>query len=159
MKSEKQILQEDFHKIELDSDVIIARSATEKLARRAGLDKDQCREVAISVSEMANNIIKYADHGMIDVRIWDGPEPFIEILAEDRGPGIGDIETAFKEFHTEGGPVVTPEGRMRPLKEGLGCGLAAVQRLMDSVSIWSRPGKGPVLRAVKRIETLKPLDS
>ena len=89
--------------------------------------------------------------GLVDVDA-DVLEQQSDRLGLGEGQTFSDIDTALKEFHTEEGPVVTSEGRMRLIAEGLGCGLSAVQRLMCDVSILSRPGRGTIVRAIKSID-------
>lgn len=154
MDTVKEIIEEECHRIEVDHDVILAFASAERLAEKTGFPSMQCKEISICASELANNIVKYAGSGMLVLRVWEDTSYFFEIIAEDRGRGISDIDTALKEFHTESGPVVTPGGRIRPITEGLGCGLSAVQRLMDGVAILSHPGRGTIVRALKRIKPL-----
>lgn len=152
MDQAREVIVEKCHFIEMDPDVIIARSSAERMAERAGFSKLHCSEISIAASELANNIVKHAGVGMLVLRIWENPGITFEIIAEDRGQGISNIDMAIKDFHTEEGPIVTSEGRMRPIAEGMGCGLSAVQRLMGEVRIWSRPGNGTIVRAVKEIK-------
>lgn len=141
------------YQIETDSDVIIARSRASKLAQEAGFSSMNCQEISIVVSELATNIIKYASPGIIYFEILDGEPASFVIVAEDQGHGIADVENAFEDFHTDKGPIITPKGYIRPFSEGLGCGLPAVRRLMDEVTVDSLPNKGTRIRAVKAKKT------
>ena len=59
----------------------------------------------------------------------------IEIVAEDRGPGIPDIDRAMEEgFSTVG---------------SLGLGLQGARRLVDEFRIESTPGNGTTIEVVK----------
>jgi serine/threonine-protein kinase RsbT len=81
------------------------------------------------VSELARNILKYADVGDIVLLPRSGVlKSGIEIRAEDHGPGIGDVELALKDSFTTG--------------RSLGLGLPGVRRLMDEFDIASSPGEG-----------------
>lgn len=137
------------YRIEYDSDVIIARAAAARMARRAGFSKKSCDEISISVSELATNIVKYASPGTIRIRISPGPAPVLVVVAEDHGTGIENVDNAFAEFHTDRGPTLSPDGFVRPLKEGLGCGLSAVRRLMDTVSVDTVAGRGTRITATR----------
>jgi serine/threonine-protein kinase RsbT len=96
---------------------------------------DQSR-VATAASELARNILKYAGRGHITIMPaeYDG-RTGIEILAEDRGPGIEDVEQAMKDRYSSGGT--------------LGLGLPGVRRLMDVFKIESAPGQGTRVMALK----------
>lgn len=86
-------------------------------------------QLATALSELARNILKYADHGLVEIRtIERGRGVAIEIVARDRGPGIADIELAMRDHVSTGGT--------------LGLGLPGVQRMMDEFEIQSEPGEG-----------------
>jgi hypothetical protein len=57
----------------------------------------------------------------------------VEIVAADRGPGIGDPGAAIADGHSTAGT--------------LGVGLGAVHRLSDAVTVFSEPGRGTVVTA------------
>lgn len=61
--------------------------------------------------------------------------PGIEVIVEDRGPGIPDIELAMKENVSTGGT--------------LGLGLPGTRRLVDEFDIESQPGQGTRVRIIK----------
>jgi serine/threonine-protein kinase RsbT len=96
---------------------------------------DQSR-VATAASELARNILKYAGKGHVTITPmeYDG-RAGIEIVAEDRGPGIEDVEQAMKDRYSSSGT--------------LGLGLPGVRRLMDVFRIESAPGKGTRVMALK----------
>ncbi|MEW6096863.1 MAG: ATP-binding protein [bacterium] len=78
--------------------------------------------IATAVYELAKNIFRYAKRGEIIIRrIKKGTKKGVEIIAQDNGPGIADIENAMKDHFSTGG--------------GLGLGLPGVKRLMDEFVI------------------------
>ena len=105
-------------------------------AIEAGLASSDVERVATVVSELASNIVKYADRGRITLRcsVVDG-STCVEIEARDRGPGIESIERAMDDHHSTSGT--------------LGLGLPGARRLMDQFEIRSTPGEGTVVRALK----------
>ncbi|WDP90186.1 MAG: anti-sigma regulatory factor [Desulfobacter sp.] len=107
-----------------------------KMLERAGFtDADQYL-VASAVSELSTNIIRYAGKGRILLRIiCRGEKKGIEVIAQDRGPGIWDVDLAMTEKHSTG--------------NGLGLGLPSVKRIMDEFEIQSTPGGGTRVRAIK----------
>ncbi len=109
-------------KISRDIDIAEAVSKTRELAEAAGLFRAKQYMVATAASELARNILIHARRGEIAVRILtSGGRKGIEIVAEDSGPGIADIEAAMKDgFSTSG---------------GLGLGLPGVKRLTDEFEI------------------------
>ncbi len=92
--------------------------------------------LSTAVSELVTNVIKYADSGLITMRpTVQIKQPGIEVIVEDNGPGIDDIQMAMKEHVSTGGT--------------LGLGLPGTKRLVDEFSIESRPGAGTRVRIVK----------
>ncbi len=104
--------------------VMKARNA----ATAIGFDEVKCQMIATAVSELANNIIKYAGHGEILLdRVTAGSRFGIEVIAWDSGPGIENIEKAMEDHYSSG--------------KTLGLGLPGVKRLMDDFELTSEPGK------------------
>ena len=122
--------------IENESDIILARQSAREMARSMGFNPvDECCLVT-SVSELATNIFFYAGRGkiMINQLTRDGVQG-IEIVAEDQGPGIVDLDLALTDGYST--------------SNGLGGGLPGVQRLMSQMEINSVVGQGTTVRAVK----------
>jgi len=100
-----------------------------KAAMAIGFDEVVSQMVATAVSELANNIVKYAGSGEIRMdRIGSGSQAGIEVVARDRGPGIEDIEKAMEDHYSSGNT--------------LGLGLPGVKRMMDEFELDTEPGKG-----------------
>ena len=120
--------------------------ATRKLAAQMGFDESAQFLIATAVSELATNILRYANQGRITLRIIrkdsrDG----IEVTAEDYGPGIVNIDEAMQEHFSSG--------------NGLGLGLPSVRRIMDEFAIESKPGQGTRIVARKwRADRLAEVD-
>jgi len=99
-----------------------------KAAKAIGFDENICQMIATAVSELANNIVKYAGRGEIIMdRINTGSRTGMEVIARDRGPGIEDIQKAMEDHYSSSGT--------------LGLGLPGVKRMMDEFELTSEPGK------------------
>jgi serine/threonine-protein kinase RsbT len=99
-----------------------------KAAMAIGFDEIVCQMIATAVSELANNIVKYAGCGEILMdRIKTGSRIGIEVTARDKGRGIEDIQKAMADHYSSGNT--------------LGLGLPGVKRMMDEFEITSEPGK------------------
>ena len=99
-----------------------------KAAMAIGFDENICQMIATAVSELANNIVKYADRGEILMdRIIAGSRVGMQVIARDRGPGIEDIQKAMADHYSSG--------------DTLGLGLPGVKRMMDEFELTSEPGK------------------
>ena len=122
--------------IRSEADVAIAWQRGKRLAEETGLNDIEQTYVVTSISELANNLLFHAIRGVITMKTVSLPDRRgIEIISQDEGPGIEDINLAFKDGYSTTG--------------GLGNGLGAVRRMMDEFEIESTPGKGT--RIVARI--------
>ncbi len=104
------------------SDVEAARRAARELAGTAGLDTVAAEAVALAVSELATNLLRYAQDGVIALAQVQGARGAgVQVESRDTGPGIADLGRALEDGYSTGG--------------GLGSGLPAVRRLMDEFDI------------------------
>lgn len=122
--------------ISSDVDIVKARQAGRRVAEDVGFVFTELAFIATAISELARNIVRYARSGEIAIRpITNSARRGIQIIAQDHGPGIGDIEQALQiGFSTAG---------------GLGLGLPGVRRLMDEFDIQSNLGQGTTVRITK----------
>jgi serine/threonine-protein kinase RsbT len=121
---------EQLVEINNDLDIVTARVAGRDLAREVGFGvMDQAR-VATAISELARNVILYANRGAAVVRevVGEDGRRGIEVVVEDEGPGIEDVETALRNGYSSG--------------RGFGLGLPGTRRLMDEFEIETVVGKG-----------------
>ncbi len=126
-----------------------------RVAKNLGFSENDLWEICIAASELVTNVLKYAGTGRMTVRSLssNATEPEIELVVEDSGPGIDDIETALIDGVSEGQEIVqVPDPRLR---RGLGAGLGAVQRLMDKVTIENKTPSGVVVTARKKARTAR----
>lgn len=115
--------------IERDSDVVTARQKGRELATQAGLTGSDLTVVATAISEVARNIIAYADQGEIILALAErAGRRGVLVIARDKGPGIADVELAMQDGFSTG--------------KSLGLGLPGARRLMDEFEIVSEPGQG-----------------
>jgi serine/threonine-protein kinase RsbT len=119
-----------------DGDVISARVGGRQLAMQMGFQMADVVMIATAISEVARNIVRYADRGTVSlIPVRDGTRTGIEVVASDDGPGIEDVATALRDGYSTG--------------DGLGVGLPGCVRLMDEVEIDSRLGTGTVVKMRK----------
>jgi len=123
-------------RVEEELDVGRARRAAAALCAQAGFAPAEAASVTTSVSELARNLWQHAGGGTITLRLEaEGDDPWIEVTAEDEGPGIADVMRTMQNGYSTGG--------------GLGSGLPGVRRLMDEFHIESAPGRGTCVVARK----------
>jgi len=100
-----------------------------------GFNEIQTAKFLTVASELARNILKYAVKGrLIVTQKWDRGRSGLELMAQDNGPGITDINCAMKDNFSTGG--------------SLGQGLPGSNRLVDEFSISSDVGNGTQVRAL-----------
>ncbi len=117
--------------IEEEKDIAAARLDAWSEAVRIGFSNFTSVKVATAVSELARNIYFYGAKGAIDLRtVRDVRGTRLEVVAEDRGPGIAADKLA-SIF----------AGTYRS-ERGMGKGLAAVRKLADEFAIDTRPERG-----------------
>jgi serine/threonine-protein kinase RsbT len=112
-----------------EPDVTHALLEARLFAKAMDFSDVETQMIATAVSELARNIIKYADRGEIIIdRIEKGYKVGIEVVAHDKGPGIADVEQAISDNYSSSGT--------------LGLGLPGVKRMMDEFEIHSTMGQG-----------------
>lgn len=122
--------------IKSDTDVIVACQKGRALAARLGFSSDDQVVVVIAISEVARNIVRYAQTGeVVLASVRQDDRHGVVVTARDEGPGIPDIEQALQDGYSTGG--------------GLGLGLSGAKRLMDEFKITSQVGKGTMIEMIK----------
>ena len=101
--------------------------------RQLGIDSEVIRRVAIAMYEGEINMVIHAGGGVADVKVC---EDYIEIVLEDKGPGIKDIDQAMQEGYS------TAPDQIRTLGFGAGMGLPNMKRYTDCMEITSTVGVG-----------------
>ena len=104
-----------------------------KNLRRIGLDPEVIRRVSIAMYEGEINMVIHAGGGKADVIVY--PD-CVEIILDDNGPGIANIEQAMQEGFS------TASDSIRSLGFGAGMGLPNMKRYTDKMDIESVVGKG-----------------
>jgi len=112
-----------------DIDVVAARQKGRELATVLGFVSTDSTLLATAISELARNIIRYANNGEILISsVRSGDRVGITVVARDKGPGIANISLAMQDgFSTSG---------------GLGLGLPGVKRMMDEFHLVSDESNG-----------------
>src|SRR4051812_41566962 len=75
-------------------DIVIARQRGRDLAARLGFSSGDLALIATAISEMARNIVQYAQRGEIVLSLVEGKPRGIIVIARDNGPGIPNLELA-----------------------------------------------------------------
>ena len=111
-----------------------------KNLRQIGLDSETIRKVSIAMYEGEINMVIHAGGGVAEVCVT---EDYIDIILEDTGPGIEDIDKAMQAGYS------TAPDNIRSLGFGAGMGLPNMKKNSDSMEITSTVGVGT--RIVMRV--------
>jgi len=119
-----------------EHDIVAARKLAREAAGELGFGMTDVTRIVTAVSELARNVFVYGGGGMMCCRVLSvNGRIGLELVFEDQGPGIADIEEALQQGFTSG--------------EGMGLGLPGARRLMDDMEIDSEPGRGTTITVRK----------
>ena len=104
-----------------------------KNLRQLGISPEVIRRVSIAMYEGEINMVIHAGGGVAVISVT---EEYVEIVLEDHGPGIKDIEQAMQEGFS------TAPDQIRSLGFGAGMGLPNMKRYTDHMEIFSTVGVG-----------------
>ncbi|HEY5946380.1 MAG TPA: anti-sigma regulatory factor [Kofleriaceae bacterium] len=122
--------------IQREADIVLARQAGRQLAAQLGFTSTDQTLIATAISEVARNIVVYANHGEIVLsRADDGARVGIQVQAIDSGPGIDNKDLAMRDGYST--------------KNSLGLGLPGARRLMDDFALDSEVGRGTTVTMKK----------
>jgi anti-sigma regulatory factor (Ser/Thr protein kinase) len=116
------------------SAVPACRQAVQVLAERLQFPATRTGQLALAVTEAASNLHKHAEQGSLLLCVnRDGPQPGIDLVTIDAGPGLRGVSAAVRDGHSTAGT--------------LGIGLGAIKRLADFSDLYSAPGHSTALAA------------
>ena len=119
-----------------DLDIIRARQTGRTEASKLGFSSTDLTLIATAISELARNIVMYAQEGEIVIRLVRSAERHgVVVIARDKGRGIADIRQTLQDGYST--------------SRSLGLGLPGVRRLMDEFEIESQIGMGTVVTIKK----------
>jgi serine/threonine-protein kinase RsbT len=123
-----------------EGDLLRVRQLLREHCRQLGLGLVDQTKIVTAGSELARNILKYADPAvgrMVVERIQANLRRGLRAVFADDGPGIPDLPLAMKDGYSSSG--------------SLGLGLPGARRLVDDFQIDSAVGKGTTVTIVKWI--------
>ena len=114
-----------------------ASSEIKKLLKQFNIDPQIVRRIAIALFEAEVNVVAHAYKGIMKADIE--PES-IQVIVEDEGPGIEDIDKAMQEGFS------TASEAVRQMGFGAGMGLPNIKKNVDEMILTSVPGRGTCLK-------------
>lgn len=114
-----------------------ASSKVKKTLTMLGVAPAQIKRISVAMYEAEINAFIHGGGGMAYTDVY--PDR-VEILIEDHGKGIEDIELAMQEGYS------TASEEVRMMGFGAGMGLPNMKNNSDNLTIDSRPGEGTKVR-------------
>lgn len=122
--------------IRVVADIVTARQQGRELALQTGFSETEATLIATIISELARNIVLYAQTGEILLeKSKEDRQRGLIIISRDNGPGIPDVQRALVGGYSTSG--------------GLGLGLCGVRRMVDEFFIDTGVEKGTTVTAKK----------
>ena len=110
--------------------IVTSRGAVRELARSLGFGMVDQTRIATAVSEIVRNVVLYAKAGHITFAVQESGrgDSGIEVIIEDEGPGIDNVEMVLDGGYSTSG--------------GFGRGIAGARALVDEFRITTELGSG-----------------
>jgi serine/threonine-protein kinase RsbT len=105
--------------------------------KKIGFDPKLIRRVAISTYEGEMNVVMHAERAKVKLSVTPR---LIEVVIDDEGKGIPDVDLAMQEGFT------TATEEMRAMGFGSGMGLPNIKKNSDELEIKSEVGRGTTLQ-------------
>ncbi len=123
------------------ANLAFARAVVAAFAARLPFTVDEIEDLKLAVSEMVANCIVHAYPAGQAGPVWVAArvvEGALEVVVEDRGRGIADVDRAREAGYSSVGG------------EHLGIGFSVAETYVDALSVDSTPGEGTCVRMLKR---------
>jgi serine/threonine-protein kinase RsbT len=121
-----------------EADLLRVRTALRQHAVAAGFGIVDQTKLVTAGSELARNILHYANRTAADMRVDrvdSAGRTGLRAVFADQGPGIADLDAALGDGYSTGGT--------------LGLGLPGARRLVDEFAVDTAPGAGTRVTIVK----------
>lgn len=119
-----------------------ASAEVKRALGRLGVEPSAIKRTAVAMYEAEINMVVHGGGGVAEATI--SPDR-IELVLEDRGPGIADLELAMQEGYS------TAPSWIRELGFGAGMGLPNIRRNADELRIESKVDEGTRVVIVIRL--------
>ena len=127
------------------SQIAEARQVAVRLAAGLGFDETNAGRVALVATELATNIVKHGGGGEMLISDYDaGSVGGVQLIALDKGPGIGNLSLSFRDGYSSAGTA--------------GHGLGAIRRQSQQLEIATWSGLGTALLAHVAADGAEPAD-
>ena len=112
-----------------ESDIVKVRKTVRQATNEIGFGLTDITRIVTASSELARNVCRFAEKGSVHYRvITKNKAKGIELVFQDKGPGIADVNLAMSEGYSS--------------IKSMGLGLPGTKRLMDEMEIESKVDSG-----------------
>ncbi len=118
--------------------VVTTRRRGLEMALKVGFSLPDATKIAVVISELARNITLYTEGGTITLIARTGQQKGIKIIAQNKGPGIEDVNRVLAGGYTT--------------SKGLGMGISGSKNIMDEFEIQTVMGGGTTIKATKWLD-------
>ena len=130
------VSREEVLQIRTSEDVVRARQMAREWSVRLGFSLVEQTKIVTAASEIARNTVVHGGGGVMRLQALNsGDRTGLEMVFEDQGRGIKDVDQALRDGFSTG--------------FGLGLGLGGARRLSSEFEIASTPGEGTRVRLVR----------
>ena len=131
-----RVLQSGTIRVRSEDDILRARQEARAVAEEIGFSTTDVTRIVTGVSELARNMHLYAEDGIMTWReIEADRDSGIELVFDDEGPGIDDIQGVLRAEHSTSG--------------GMGRGIQGTKKLMDAFDLTSNAEDGTTITVRK----------
>jgi anti-sigma regulatory factor (Ser/Thr protein kinase) len=123
-----------------------ASSQIKKILKQLNVDTRLIKKTVVALYEAEVNIVAHAYRGKIFADIDDKR---IDVVLEDEGPGIGNIEEAMEDGYS------TASDEVREMGFGAGMGLSNIKKNSDVLNLESTVGKGTQVQIINYLYETK----
>ncbi|MCE0449180.1 anti-sigma F factor [Brevibacillus sp. AF8] len=135
----------------LSQNEAFARVAVAAFISQLDITMDELEEIKTVISEAVTNAIIHGydenPEGVVQISLRI-QEDSIDLIVEDNGRGIEDVEQAMQPLYTT-----------KPELERSGMGFTIMENFMDSLEVATVVGKGTTVRLTKRLAFAKALQN
>lgn len=123
-----------------------ASSQVKRVLKQLNIDQRLIKKIVVALYEAEVNIVAHAYEGTMEINI--SPEK-IDMILQDKGPGIPNVEQAMQEGFS------TASQKVREMGFGAGMGLPNIKKNTDSLEIETSVGVGTTLRLTKYLNNVE----
>lgn len=123
-----------------------ASSQIKRVLKQLNIDQRLIKKIVVALYEAEVNIVAHAYEGTMEINI--SPEK-IDMILQDKGPGISNVEQAMQEGFS------TASQKVREMGFGAGMGLPNIKKNTDLMEIETSVGVGTTLRMTKYLNNVE----